>query len=71
MKSFIIEGVNVRSGKINVDNQSRSLNVVVPAGVSGKDLKAWKERNESAIVAGLQAEDSPESSDPGDSNGQA
>lgn len=71
MKSFKIEGVSVRSGKVTNEG-SRSLNVVAPAGMSGKDLKAWKDRNESAIVAGLaSSDDSPESLEPGDSNGQA
>lgn len=59
--------VKVNSGKV-VAGESRSLNVVIPSGMSGRKLAAWKQRNEPTIVAAIESGNLPIQIEVSDSN---
>lgn len=63
-KQVIISG-----GRISTENgqkESRALKVVVPQGMTGKKLAAWKKRNEAQICSLVENNTLPASIDAGD-----
>lgn len=55
-----MSNVILKGGRVSEGTSSR-LNVEIPSGMSGKQLAAWKKKNESAICAAIEANELPAS----------